>query len=429
MRKLLVILILTIAISPCFSAAVAEEEVKQESKIVIWDRPGDLYRVFDNVISQFQELYPNIEVEHVAVNIAEKLPTTLAAGVDVPDGTFIEDIVIPQMAEHFTDLTDKMEPYIDDIVPFKLRVNTYNDKIIGIPFDVDPGLLFYRKDLVEAAAVDINTIQTYDDLIDAAKQVQNTLGDNVKPIHLEASPFLGQMWIEMFVNQMGTSLIDENGKVQVDSEEYIQVLKWIDKVNKLGLGNRAEYFSPDDIAAIENDEVVFYPWAMWFVYGPENLFSKTKGLWSAISLPAWTEGGARGANMGGSSFVIPKKAKNPDLAWLYYEFLMLNEKGYSTVYGPNEIYPGGLNSSLPSYFPAQATQLFINPKGLGDLDFWKVAADSTKDIPGNYHYPTWYAQAVDFLGANLQRLLDGKLTPVEAAIQSADAIRSQLANR
>lgn len=64
-----------------------------------WDRSGDLFQVFDSTIAAFNKKYPKITIKHEAVDINAKLATTLTAGVDVPDGTFIEDVNIPPLAD------------------------------------------------------------------------------------------------------------------------------------------------------------------------------------------------------------------------------------------------------------------------------------------------------------------------------------------
>lgn len=400
-----------------------------EGTIVIWDRAGDLFQVFHATIPAFNKKYPRVTVKHVAVDVDAKLPTTLATGVNVPDGSFYEDNFLPVQAGHFYDLTNLMQPYVKDIPPFKVTVNTQQGRILGVPWDLDPGLLYYREDLLHKAGVDPMSITTYDQLLTAAKTLQTKLGSSVRPIHVEQDPGLTQLWVNMFANQQGVSMVDAHGKLTINSVPYLKILQWLKRVNDAGLGTRAVFNGPGDVAAVEKGQIAFYPWAIWFSYGAQFLYKKTKGLWRAMPLPAWTAGGARGAVMGGSSFIIPNKAKNPQLAWLWYEHLVFKPEGYRAVYGPNKLYPGGLNTSLPSYKPALAEQLFKNVPALGDQNLWKIATDTVKDIPGAYYYPTWYNQAVAYFGANIQRLLDGKLTPQQVLTQSANDIQTKLINR
>lgn len=398
-------------------------------EITIWDRSGDLFQVFDATISTFNKKYPNIKVNHVAVDVDTKLPTTLTTGVDVPDGAFYEDNNLPILSAHYYDITDFMQPYVNDIVPFKLQVNTHNGRILGIPWDLDPGLLFYREDMLQKANIDPTSIATYDDLITASQTLQSKFGKQVKPIHLEQDPGLTQLWVNMFANQQGASMVDAQGNISISTPAYLTIMEWLQKANSEGLGTHEVYESPGDIAAMDNGQEVFIPWAIWAVYGPDLLLKKTKGLWRAMPLPAWTTGGARGAVMGGSSFIIPKQAKNPHLAWLYYEHLVFSPEGYRAVYGPNKVYPTGLNTSLPSYTPALKNQLFQNDSSLGGQDLWNIAVGTTSQIPGNYTYPVWYNQAVNYFGANVQRMLANKLSPQEVLSQSTSQIQTNLINR
>ncbi len=74
-----------------------------EGQIVIWDRAGDLFQVFDAVIPSFNKKYPGITVKHVAVDVDSKLPTTLATGVNLPDGAFYEDNNLAIQSAHYYD--------------------------------------------------------------------------------------------------------------------------------------------------------------------------------------------------------------------------------------------------------------------------------------------------------------------------------------
>jgi len=406
------------------------DESTVSGEVTIWDREGDLFKVFDATIAAFNKKYPNIKVNHVAVDIDAKLQNTLISGTDVPDGVFLDDAKVAGFADHLWKLDDVMEPYLGDIAQQKKDVNTLDGSVYGVPFDSDPGLLYYNAKALEDAGIDATTIATYDDLLAAAKAYQAKVPGS-KPIHLEQSPFLGQLQLEMYASQLGTSIADEKGQLRLDSPEYQQILTWLDTVQKEGLGTRAEYLSPSDIKPLDSGKEVFYPWSIWFDFAPQQLLPKTKGDWRAMPLPAWKEGGARSGAMGGSSFVLPKEGKNSQAAWLFYKFLMFDQAGYSAVWGTSSVYPDGLNTSIPSYTPAAdpAKPLFGPVEALGGQDLWKVATEAGSEIPGGAPIPTWWAGAVDYLGNNVQKMLDGKLTPQQVIDQSTDDIQKNLVDR
>ena len=408
----------------------APTEESPQGEITIWDRSGDLFNVFDAVIDDFNEVYPDVVVHHEAVDIDAKLQNTLITGADVPDGVFLDDAKVAGFSDYLWDLTDVLAPYIDDIAPQKVDVNSLDGAIHGVPFDLDPGLLFYNEKALTEAGVDATQIETYDDLLEAARDYQEAVPGS-KPIHLEQSAFLGQLQLEMYAGQLGTSIADENGELRLDSDEYRQVLGWLDTVNQEGLGTRAEYLSPSDVGALESGDQVFYPWAIWFSFAPEQQLTETSGDWRAMPLPAWEDGGARSGAMGGSSFVLPKDGENADLAWLFYEFLMFHEDGYRAVWGENDTYPNGLATSIPAYAPAAdpADPLFGPVEGLGGQDLWTTAVEAGEEIPGGAPAPTWWTGAVDYLGTNVQRMYDGDLTPDEVIEQSTADIQTNLVDR
>lgn len=395
--------------------------------ITIWDRTGDLFKVFDKAIASFTSKYPQVKVNHLAVDINAKLPATLISGAGVPDGAFYDDALLTGVAPHLHDLSQLIEQYKPDIAPYKLGVVTVDGKVVAVPWDLDPGLLFYREDIVTEAGVDPASLTTYDALIGAARTVREKF-PKAKPIHLENDQFLAQLWIDMFANQQGGAMVDAQGKLTIDSGPYRNALTWLDTVRSEGLGTLAKYTQPTDLQTQDNGTQVFVPWAQWFVFAPQQLLKASKGKWRATPLPAWQAGGPRAGVMGGSSFVIPAKAKNPELAWRLYEHLVFSKQGYTAVYGPNDVYPGGLNTSIPSYLPAldPNTALFKPIEALGGQDLWKVAVEAGKQVPGGYTIPTWWGKAVDYFGVNVQKLLAGQMSPDDVLKTSANQIQKNL---
>ncbi|GAA4095157.1 ABC transporter substrate-binding protein [Nonomuraea soli] len=415
----------TAAPTPSRLAAPSVTSSSPKGEITIWNRSGDLFKVFDAAIGKFRAAYPDVKVNHLSVDIGAKLANTLITGTDVPDGSFWDDANIGSQAEHLYDLTDLIAPYREQTAPYKLSVNTVEGRIYGVPWDLDPGLLWYREDLLAEASIDPASLTTYDDLLVASQKLKER-DPKARPIHLDKNPFLGQLWLEMLANQQGTSMTDAQGRLRLDSEEYRRIFTWIQKAAKDKLVTHTPYLEPADLASIENGQQAFIPWAIWWSFAPQQLLKQTKGKWRPMPLPAWTPGGARSGVMGGSSFIIPAKAKNPQLAWLLYEFLCFKEPGIAAVYGPNSVYPGGLSTSIPSYLPALDPE---KPLFKDDMGLWKVATEAARNIPPAAPIPAWWAKSVDYLGNNLQLLIEGKLSPDDVIAESSKKIQRNLIDR
>ena len=157
--------------------------------ITIWDRSGDLFKVFDAAIAAFNKKYPNITVHHEAVDINAKLQNTLITGSAVPDGVFLDDALVTGYSDYLWDLSGVLKSYVPDIAKQKVDVNSVKGGMFGIPFDLDPGLLFYNETALKAVGIDATKIATYDDLLAAAKKYKAAKPD-AAPIHLELEPEL-----------------------------------------------------------------------------------------------------------------------------------------------------------------------------------------------------------------------------------------------
>jgi lactose/L-arabinose transport system substrate-binding protein len=87
---------------------------------------------------------------------------------------------------------------------------------------------------------------------------------------------------------------------------------------------------------------------------------------------------------------------------------------------------GGITTIIPTYKPAYKEHLMANPESLGKQDLYAFATGLVDEIPTNYYYPKWFGQLGDILGANVQRLQAGEMSPEEVISQSANDIRSNL---
>lgn len=416
--------------SPSEQKLTPKPSATASGSITLWMRNDDLLKVFRTVVPKFNQKYPHVTVKMVGLDIDTKLPPTLISGTDVPDGSFYEDVNIGAQADHLYDLTTLMKPHLADTVQFKLDVNTVDGKLVGIPWDTDPGLLYYRTDILDGAGIDPATLTSYDALLDAADKIKSK-NPKAKPIPLEQDANLGLQWLMMLVNQQqGSGLIDAEGKLTIDTPAVRTALTWIRQVAEQGLGARTKFASTGNIAMLDNGTISLVPWAIWFIFLPQSGLKTSVGKWRVAELPAWKPGGARSGVMGGSSFVIPLKAKNPELAWLFYEFALYDKQGYSAVYGPNETYPNGLNTSLPSVKAAlNGPPLFKPISQLGNQELWPVDTKAALAIPAGYRIPTWFNQAANYLGVNMQKMIDGSMSVDDVISKSSEQIQKNLVDR
>src|SRR5690606_20508694 len=131
-------------------------------------------------IPSFNEKYPNVKVDVIDLgnqNVFDRgLAGCAAGGVDLPDVYSIEnneaEVFWSRFPECWTDLrTLGAEELLDEFPDFKWAELIHDGKIYAIPWDSGPVVVFYRRDLYEAAGIDPAQIQTWDDFIEAGKKM------------------------------------------------------------------------------------------------------------------------------------------------------------------------------------------------------------------------------------------------------------------
>ncbi|MCA9322403.1 MAG: extracellular solute-binding protein, partial [Planctomycetes bacterium] len=121
----------------------------------------------------------------------------------------------------FLDITDRIrdEGIADEINAPSFSPWTRQGRIFGLPHDVHPVLLCYRRDLVEAAGIDPRGIETWDDFARVLAPLMADHDGDGRP-----DRYLLNVWdtqidtIEALVLQAGGRYFDDDGAVVIDSE-------------------------------------------------------------------------------------------------------------------------------------------------------------------------------------------------------------------
>ena len=104
----------------------------------------------------------------------------LAAGASDID-VFQIDVVWPGiLANHFIDLKKYAGKLADEHFPAIVKNNTVNDKLVGMPWFTDAGVLYYRKDLLQK--YNAKPPETWEELTAIAQKIQD--GERLSLIHI-----------------------------------------------------------------------------------------------------------------------------------------------------------------------------------------------------------------------------------------------------
>jgi ABC-type glycerol-3-phosphate transport system substrate-binding protein len=140
------------------------------------------------------------------------------------------------------------------------------------------------------------------------------------------------------------------------------------------------------------------------------------GNWGVALMPAYTAGGVRASNQGGSAYFIPQGSQNPEAAKAFIEYVNLNTANqvaqfvYSDYFPANKAtYSDPFFQEPDPYFGNQVTRAFF--------------ADVAKNIPYGYIYGQYAVTMSNNAARALQNYALGTMTAEAALKDAADAVR------
>lgn len=313
--------------APAADAATAAPAADQPAEItyMMWGSPDEL-AVWQQIVDDFQLAHPAIKVK---VDVSDwdsywnKLKTLYAGGtppdVFAMDGPLYPDWAGRGVLLNLQPYIDKSPGLLDGMYPNTLETYRRPDGFFGLPRDLQPIVLFYNKDMFDAAGVAYPTANwTLSDLRDAAKKLTKDTNGDGKIDQWGFSPDLWDMelfWSEAIWGYGGTILSDDYSKTTLaegpahDAWKYIDGMVRDDK-SVPGPEISAEYGS-DPFAAGVSAMTTIGHWAV-----PD--YAKLEFKWDVAPMPAGPAAHATSVNSAG--FVVSKDSKSPDAAWEFVKY-------------------------------------------------------------------------------------------------------------
>ena len=212
-----------------------------------------------------------------------------------------------------------MTPYIEkrkaEFIPSTLSSVTYEDKVWGVPRVTDAGLLYYRKDKVDAVPA------TWQEVY---KQAQSGNGIVYQGASYEG---LTVNFLELAFAAGGEILSEDGKKSVIDSPENLKALQFMVDGIKDGAAPKAvtTYMEEEARRTFESGRADFE--RQWpYAYALGNMEgSKVKGKFAVAPYPEF-EGGGKAAILGGHNMVVSAYSKNPGGALKLIDYLTSEER-------------------------------------------------------------------------------------------------------
>jgi lactose/L-arabinose transport system substrate-binding protein len=365
----------------------------------------------------YEKLHPNVHihviVEDSTTNTYTKLNTELAAGSGVPDVMSIESSMAPsfisKFPNSFMNVTNQVADLKSDFPSPKWAALTYDGKIYGVPWDIGPTMVFYRRDMFKAAGIDAKDIKTWNDYIQAGLKLQKHFGDKVK---LTAWGSGSTGLFKVMMNEQGKFIFNKDGQITVNDKAGVRALKVMQELYQDKLISVVPYANAwdDTIQQFVNNQIATAPAAIWYVGTIEQSAPSQAGKWGVFPTPAFTANGNHAANLGGSNLLISKNTPHPKTAFSFAKFCMTNTKALniSMKYG-----------IFPSYEPYYTNNPLISKplSFFGGQKVFQIAANEVPNIAPAYHTAGFEAAHSILVNVFQQAVLQNQ--PAQQALDNA----------
>lgn len=363
----------------------------KDSTLTFWIFAKNHYDAYVQGAKTFEAKHPGVKVD-----------VQLVAGTAVTSrlqAAFWSDLAVPDLVETeisatgmffrgpvenvgFVDLTDRIheEGLWDKMVQARFAPYSTRGRIFGIPNDIHPVMLAYRRDIFEEEGVDVSKIQTWDDFIEIGRRL--TIPNKRYMIELSDS----NTWsLEVCLFQRGGGYFDADGKCTIDSEIAVQTIMWyvplVAGPDRIGNSLSGPQASGQILTrAVEDGYILCLICPDWRTKQVEMDVPRASGKMALMPLPAVTPGGRRTSTFGGTMIGITKHCKNQELAWEFAKHVYLDSEELADMFR-------GTNT-IPALREAWDQPAFSEPR-----EFWSgqkiglLYADLAADVPPQYTSP------------------------------------------
>ncbi|MER3473509.1 MAG: hypothetical protein C4335_05630 [Armatimonadota bacterium] len=319
---------------------------RPQATLVMWTFAKTHYDAYKQAIPTFEAKHPGVKVDLQLVSwqaVTSRLQAAFLSDLDVPDlveveisaaGSFFRG---PLKDVGFLDLTDRIKQsgLYDRMVKARFAPYTSRGRIFGLPHDVHPVMLAYRRDLFEKLGINPNEIQTWDDFIRIGRKI--TIPGQRYMLELpdsESSRF------DPLLFQRDGGYFDPQGNCIMDNEIAVQTMLFyvplVAGPNRIAsdLGG-GQIFTK----AVEDGYFLCMIAPDWRSKTIEVDVPKMRGKMALMPLPAVYPGGRRTSTWGGTMIGITKHCKKPDLAWELALHLYLNKEDLAQRFRDTNILP------------------------------------------------------------------------------------------
>jgi multiple sugar transport system substrate-binding protein len=336
-------------------------------------------------------------------------------GIDVIGG----DVIWPaQFAAngYIADLSDRFsEEERNEYLPAVIEANTYEGGIYGVPWYIDAGMLYYRRDLLEASGFTAPP-ETWDELKEQARTVQQDSGTQYGFVFQGADYEGGVVNALEYIWTSGGDVLEGEDTVVINSPEARRGLEIERSMIEDGV-------SPEGVTQYKEQEVgtIFLGGDAVFMRNVPRFFALASNPDESsidpeqigiAALPVAEEGLRSYSSLGGWNLFMNANTKDPDAAYEFINFMSAPEQQkYRSIEG----------SVLPT-----RQELYEDEEVLREVRVAELGQEAIKNTRPRPVSP-FYSDMSLRMAAQFVQSLRGEVSPDEALSTLQDELEEIVA--
>lgn len=341
------------------SACGGSGSSSDDKTITFWHNAsaGEGRQYWENLAKSFESANPGTKVEVQAIqneDFAGKLQTAMQDPASGPDvfmslgGAKTQEMID---AGQVMDLTDKISDTVKTDMKTTLSAATFDGKVYGVPVSVEPGGMWYSKDLFKKAGVsDVPT--TYEDLLADAKKLKDSGIDAIALGAKDAWP-AAHWYYWLVLRECSSEVYDKSvqdhdfsNECWVNAGKKLQELNDLKAFNDGFLTTTAQQGANSSAGLLANHKAAMELMGAWEPGVLKDLTPDQKPM-SDLGFFAFPEvaggEGEPGALMGGVTyFCVNPKASQTSIDFVNYMGEKKNQEDYAKAF-----------STIPASEPAR----------------------------------------------------------------------------
>ncbi len=342
-KRLLLTLFAVIGIlTPAAGVAAVAQDATEITYFTFSAAPDQL-ETLDAMIAVFEEQNPGITVNVETAPFGDyftELQTRIAGG-DAPDVFELnyENFVTYASRGALLDVTDRLEADPDlaaAIYPKALEAFNFDGAQYGLPASFSNVVLFYNKDLFDAAGVEYPTAEwTWEDELAAGEQLTNpdqgVWGMNAPVTYNE---------FYKTAAQNGCEIVADDGTVTIDQPECVEALQFmVDPVANGYQPTEADLSGIGDTDLFLQGDMAMITTGIWMF--PQ--FSEAEFAWDIALEPGNT---TKAHHFFSNAVAISSETDKVDAAWAWQSFLSASPEAAEIRVGANWELPAVTDQSV-----------------------------------------------------------------------------------